>query len=145
MQQTVFLQPVNVQADKGTNVHRTRQFASVIAIVPDSDASICFVYLGQPVVKDHSGKGIAQSILDQILRFKIKDSQVDGASFDGQYFSLNVPDHMYQLYELPSTFLATWDPLHKAGLVDNRIRKDATFKWLVDLQSVRFSNCSFKN
>ena len=106
MQQTGFLPPVNVQADKGTSIHRTRQFTSVFTTVPDSDTPICFLYLGQPVIKDHSGKGILQSIVNQILRFKIKDTQVEGASFDGQYFPLNVPDHMRQLHALPSTFLA---------------------------------------
>ena len=60
MKQTGFLPSINVQADKGTNIRRTRQFTSVITIVPDSDTPICFIYLGQPVVKDHSGKGISQ-------------------------------------------------------------------------------------
>ena len=115
MKQTGFLPSINVQADKGTNISRTRQFTSVITIVPDSDIPICFIHLGQPVVKDHSGKGISQSIRDQILRYGIQNHQLEGASFDGQYFILNVPDHLCNLYSLPSTFLAKWDPLHRAG------------------------------
>ena len=108
---------------------------SVVNIVPDSDTPICFVYLGQPVVKDHSGKGISQSIVDQLSRYDIKKNQLEGASFDGQYFILNVPDHLCKLFSLSSTFIATWDPLHRAGIVDSKIRKDVGFKWLVDLQT----------
>ena len=59
LEQTGFNPPVNVQADKGTNYHRTRQFTSVVTIVPDSPALLTFVYLGQPIVLQHDGEGIS--------------------------------------------------------------------------------------
>ena len=62
LEQTGFNPPVNIQADKGTNYHRTRQFTSVVTIVPDSPSLLTFVYLGQPLVFQHDGEGISLSI-----------------------------------------------------------------------------------
>ena len=135
LEQTGFRSPVNVQADKGTNCHRTRQFTSVMTIVPGSPNLITFIYLGQPVVKEHDGLGIAKSIAEQLSFWNISSSQIEGGSFDGQYFHLSVPEHLSKLLGLPDEFKCTWDPLHKGGLVDVHIRKDASFVWLVEVQN----------
>ena len=50
LEHTGFKPPVNLQADKGTNVHITRQFTSVITVVPESPKLLTYIYLGQPVV-----------------------------------------------------------------------------------------------
>ena len=42
---------VNVQADKGTTVHNTRQFTTVTAVIPKAESLLNVVYLGQPLVK----------------------------------------------------------------------------------------------
>ena len=135
LKNTGFKPPVNVQADKGTNYHRTRQFTSVVTIVPGASNPITFVYLGQPVVKEHDGVGIAKSVVDQLKTWNIDHTQIEGGSFDGQYFHLSVPKHMSDSLQLPDQFLCTWDPLHKGGLVDTHLRADVTFVWLVQLQS----------
>ena len=64
---------------------------------------------------------------------KIQASQLESGSFDGQYFHLGVPNHLKELLNLPEQFLCTWDPLHKIGVTETHIRKDPTFKWLLDL------------
>ena len=61
-----FKPPVNLQADKGTNVHITRQFTSVVTVVPESPKLLTYIYLGQPVVKNHDGLGVTQSIIDEL-------------------------------------------------------------------------------
>ena len=94
LRQTGFLPPINVQADKGTTVHSTRQFTTVSTITPGSESLISVIYLGQPIVKNHTGEGIANSIIEELENYGIKGSQVEGGSYDGQYFHLNVPDHL---------------------------------------------------
>ena len=132
---TGLLPPLNICADKGTNFHRTRQFITVVTVVPDSDEVLQVIYIGQPVVENHDGNGIAASIKSGLDLFKIHPTQIEGASFDGQYFHLSVPQHLASQYGLnASTFISTWDPMHRAGLVDAAIRKDETFCWLITVQ-----------
>lgn len=136
LEQTGFSPPLNVQADKGTNCHRTRQFTSVITIVPESPNLLNVIYLGQPVVKNHDGPGISESISNELTDWGIKGTQVEGGSFDGQYFHLSVPDHLREKMNLSEQFLCTWDPMHKGGVVDSHIREDESFAWLVEIQTL---------
>ena len=55
LEQTGFEPALNISADKGTNVHRSRQFTTVKACIPDSPNLINSIFLGQPVVKEHDG------------------------------------------------------------------------------------------
>ena len=136
--QTGFLPPVNVQADKGTTVHTTRQFTTVATIVPGSSSLISIVYLGQPIVKSHSGDGVSVSISEELSRSLIDASQLEGGSFDGQYFHLKVPEHLSGILGLPTQFQRTWDPLHKIGVVENHIRKIQILPgWSTSLQLVK--------
>ena len=134
--QTGFLPPINVQADKGTTVHNTRQFTTVTTITPGSASLLSVVYLGQPIVGNHSGEGVADSIVEELNKYGIAAAQVEGGSFDGQYFHLSVPDHLSKKLLLCSQFLCTWDPLHKIGVMETHIRKEANFAWLVKLTEI---------
>ena len=128
--QTGFCPPLNIGADKGTSRHRTRQFLMALTIVPDAECFLQPVYIGQPIVKDHSGHGVSASIKDGLDNFGISASQIEASSHDGQYYHLSVPEGLVILYKLPNQFVSTPDPLHKAGTVDVHIRKDATFEWM---------------
>ena len=101
------LPPLNIQADKGTNCHRTRQFTSVIKLVPDSKEVITNVYLGQPVVMQHDGSRISESIIDEHKKGGISSTQVKGGSFDRQYFHLNVPNDLTEKLGLGESYLCT--------------------------------------
>ena len=136
LEQTGFLPPVNVQADKGTSVHNTRQFTTVATVVPGSDSLISTIYLGQPVVKNHTGKGVSISIVEELKKYNIKGSQLEGGSFDGQYIHLSIAEHLTNKLKLPPQFIYTWDPLHKIGVTESHIRKDNDFAWLVNLTSI---------
>ena len=133
---TGFLPAVNVQADKGTTVHNTRQFTTVTTITPGSASLLSVDYLGQPIVGNHTGAGVAESIVEELTKYGIAASQVEGGGFDGQYFHLSVPDHLVKKLLLCSQFLCTWDPLHKIGVMETHIRKDAAFAWLVKLTEI---------
>ena len=74
--QTGFLPPLNIQADKGTNVHRSRQFTTCAAVMPGSTDLIVNIYIGQPIVKNHTADGLASSIAEQILNNNIDPAQL---------------------------------------------------------------------
>lgn len=131
--QTGFQPPLKIIADKATWKHRTRQFIMAITIVPDSDELIQALFLGHPVVKTHNGQGVADSIVSCIAEYGITKTQYNGGSFDGQYFKLSVPDYLNKHFseEEDKTYYYDWDPMHKAGLVDDHLRKNAKFSWIV--------------
>ena len=110
--QTGYLPPLNIGADKGTNRHRTRQFLTALTVVPDADELLQPIYIGQPVVKNHNGQGVALSIKDGLDKYQISSVQVEGSSHDGQYFHLSVPDALRKLFVLDNRFISTVDPLH---------------------------------
>ena len=83
--QTRFPPPLNLQADKGTNCRRTRQFTSIVTVVPDSKDLLTNIYLSQPVVKLDDDPSISWSIIDELTKEGIVSLQIKGASFDGRY------------------------------------------------------------
>ena len=131
-----FFNSLNIAADKGTNVHRSRQFTTAKTCIPNSPNLISSIYLGQPVVKEHDGPGVTKHIVEEIDKFKIKSAQIEGCSFDGAYFHQSVPTHLKKDKNLPNQFLSTHDPLHKSGIVDAHIRNDPSFSWLTHVQDI---------
>ena len=85
--------------------------------------------------KGHTGIESAMNIKEGMDQFNIKSCQIEGGSFDGQYFHLGVQKALESptVYDLPpnSVFWA-WDALHKSGLVDTHLCKEERFQWLVD-------------
>ena len=136
LEQTGFKPALNISADKGTNVHRSRQFTTIKTCVPDSPNLISSIFLGEPVVKKHDGIGVTDSIVEEVDKFGIKPEQIEGASFDGAYFHQSVPDQMKTKLNLPDQFIATHDPLRRAGIKDTHIRKDSSNSWLTDVLEI---------
>ena len=118
LEQTGFEPAINISADKGTNIHRTRQFTTAKTCVPNSPNLINSVFLGHPIVKHHSGVDVTASIEVELNEFGIKASQLEGASFDVDYFHKSVPKHLKEAMKISDQFVATHDPLHKTGIVD---------------------------
>ena len=83
----------------------------------------------------HDREGISLSIASKLESWGIQHFQIEGGSFDGQYFHLSVPAHLSAKLSLSEKFICTWDPLHKGGLIDAHIRVDSSFKWVVEIQS----------
>ena len=44
--------------------------------------------------------------------------------------------HLMNKSNISETFISTWDPHHKIGVIENQIRKDKDFVWLVDLTAL---------
>ena len=55
MKQTCHLPPVGISADKGTYKHRSRQFLSIVTVVPGGKNLLTVLTCGQPVVTQGSG------------------------------------------------------------------------------------------
>ena len=61
---------------------------------------------------------------------------MEGESFDLQHFHLNVSAHLTEALHLSDQFICMWNPRHKRGVVDNHIREDSSFSWLVKIQTI---------
>ena len=143
--QTGFAPPVKVLAEKATYKHRTRQFVGLTSIIPDSDDLLQYMFLGLPVVKLHTGKGVGQSIIS-VEEFEISAEQFQGGSFDGQYFHLSVLNTHFGIEGKDASVHHDHDPMHKAGLVDTHIREDGNFKFLnkvTEVVAAAFKNFSW--
>ena len=101
--------------------------------------------LGSPIVKDHSGKGLAEGMLSCTRDFGIDDNQLEGIGVDGQYIHLGVKKHMLQLMDvnyvsspdgLDKWVTSIWEPSHSINLGDHDIREMQIFSWLKRTTSI---------
>ena len=67
-------------------------------------------------VKQHNGAGMAQSIADIVHQNEIDVSQIVSAGFEGQYFTLGVPE---ELQKLGFNCTYKWDDAHLLQLAEN--------------------------
>lgn len=133
--QTGHLPAVNITADKATYKHNTRQFLSCVSVVSGAEELIQVISFGHPIVKGHKGVELTMNIKEGLDKFNLQSCQIEGGSFDGQYFHLGVEKALESpaIYDLPpKNILWAWDALHKSGLVDTHLCKEERFQWLVD-------------
>lgn len=142
--------PVGLLADKLTKKHRTGHIVGIVLPMPEREVGQDFLvplYLDMPIVKEHSGRALAEQIIAVIQDFGVSPQQVNGGSFDGQYFSLKVPEHIHELLNIsPDWCTFIWDIAHRLNLADHDIRKSPDFTWLVkmtDLIGTAFSKVSY--
>ena len=135
LDQTGFLPPVGISADKGTYKHRSRQFLSVVVIMPGGNNLLEVLSCGQPVVTGgSSGSELAKNMKAGFDYLGVDASQIESGVFDGVYFHCSIEQHLQQLYSLkPGKVLYTWDPLHKTGLVDKHVAKQHQMEWLKEM------------
>ena len=98
--QTGHLPVVNITADKATYKHDTRQFLSYVTVVPGAEDLLQVIRLGQPIVKGHKGIDIAKNIKEGLDIINLQSRQIEGGSFDGQYFHLNVLTSLENMYSI---------------------------------------------
>ena len=91
-------------------------------VAPDNLVTTFFV--GNPVVRDHTGLGLAKSVASTIEKVVITTnmpSQIVSAGTDGQYFKLGVLKHLKEIIGLRKCFF-TWDPAHRLMLARGEVR-----------------------
>ena len=123
--QTGHLPCVGVSADKGTYKHRSRQFVSIVVLIPGGPNLLEVLSCGQPVVTEgSSGLELAKNMKSGFDHLGVDASQIESGEFDGVYFHCSIEENLGHLYNLkPGKVLYTWDPLHKTGLVDKHVTK----------------------
>ena len=94
----------NLQADKETNAPKTRQFLSIVTVNPKSP-KLTYIYLGQPSVKGHH----------ELNSWDIQRDQLEGGSFDKQYFHLSVSPNLTNVVCV--VFICMRNPFYKGGVV----------------------------
>ena len=92
--QTGHLSALNITADKTTykhkHKHKTRQCLSCVTVMPGAEELLEVISFGQPIVKGHAGFQLAMYIEETMDQFNIKSCQIEGGSFDGQYFHFGI-------------------------------------------------------
>jgi len=130
-------------ADKMTEVHRAGDTVALMVMIKKGELQEIFVdYL---LVTTHTREALMTQFYDDTLIQKLRLSpeeirqQCTGATFDGQYFSLNCSKHLarrmvkqekggratkQEIQDSAEWMLCIWYPAHKLELVVNDIRVD---------------------
>jgi hypothetical protein len=122
------LPPAAFGCDKMTEKRRTGQMVAYATVNPyASDASqiVETNFLANPVVREHDGRGLANSVgecLKMVMDAESIPSQLVAGGMDGQYFSLHFRQGMQELFALKKCFY-THDPAHRFMLSDNDVKK----------------------
>ena len=111
--ETGFHPPVNVCVDKATSNHKSFQFTTAVVALANSEHLLANIFLGAPIVRDHTAQGLTNLICEELENNKIQASQVQGLSVDGQYIRWHVDHILKEMLKLGSTFKASWDALHR--------------------------------
>ena len=132
MVQTGHLPPIAASAEKGTYKHRSRHFLGIITVNPGGENFLEPVSCGQPaVISGSSGLELAKSIKAGLDNFHIISDQLESFVFDGVYFHCSILNHLSKLYDFESeTVHASWDWMHRTGIVDKNFTKLNWFTWL---------------
>ena len=149
--------PFGLITDKITTGQRTRQMTSarLVNLSPDCKNSplIINIYLGHPVSHDKSGSGLAQNIIDLLLKHNITSRHIDkrfvGFAIDGEYVNLGILQHFLDLNLIDSNvgdYYEIWDPAHvMERAVLDAFKKAPVLekytKWLQEIvKSVQYGN-----
>ena len=136
--QTGELRPVKIIADKDTLKHRTRQLVCLVTVFPHSECLIQHVYISHNIIRHHSTEDVANHIFDSVKDF-ISPSQYEGGSYDGAYHHAidSVPKKLDKLFNVPSegdgAGHSDHDYLHRAGLLEEKAKKNDHNKWVINL------------
>ena len=113
--ETAFRPVLNIIVDKATYKHRTRQVIAAVIVVKDGWNLLEALFLGMPVVHDHTGKGLAENLKGHLDLIKIEGKQIVGVSVDGQYIHDNVEGWLKVLYgnEQSTNIYFNHGPMHR--------------------------------
>ena len=90
--------PVAISVDKMTQKKRLGQITAIGTLVPEAppDEMVQTYFVGNPVVRNHTGVGLAESAIKELKKVMNKEhfsDQIIGGGTDGQYFILYFEDH----------------------------------------------------
>ena len=108
-----------------TQNRRSGQITAIATLHPSSklpsDELVQTFFIGNPVARGHTGKGVAQSAASELIKIVDKESistQLVPAGTDGQY-CLGFPQNLREILNLKKAFFY-WDPSHQ--LAENDVK-----------------------
>ena len=116
--------PVGIIADKVTTKRRTGHMYGAVMFTPNMPNLLTPVSLGMVAVKGHTGECIANDVRDICNQYNLRNHQIAGFGFDGQYFKLNVPGKLKDKLNLDGSVNFVWDAAHLLQLADKDMRKE---------------------
>ena len=140
--------PVGMVMDKMTPNKRTGEIHAIIIPVPSnplSEVMLAPVMLEVPPVTHHDADGLAAMAKKVLNGAGVKDSQLEGVSWDGQYVRLGVMEKLIELLDIPGMdtdkkrmwITQMWEPAHNIELATKDIRDMTTvFDWFVEHISI---------
>ena len=119
--------PVAISVDKMTQKRRTGQITALATLIPEAPPSemVQTFYIGNPVVREHNGKGLAQSAGNEYKKVICSENapeQIVGGGMDGQYFHLHFDKEFDEELGLKKTFYYH-DPAHRTMLAEGDAQK----------------------
>jgi hypothetical protein len=141
--------PVGMVMDTMTPNKRTGQIHAIIVPVPSnplSDVMLASVMLEVPPVTHHDAAGLGAMAKKVLIGAGVRDSQLEGVGWDGQYVLLGVMKKLIELLDIPGMDTDTkrkwnithmWEPAHNIELATKDIREMTTvFDWFVEHISI---------
>ena len=115
-----------------TEKRRSGQVTAIATLHPGSELSsdevIQTFFIGNPVIRNHTGNGVAQSAASELMKIVEKesiDTQPVCIGTDGQYFHLGFPMHLREILDLKKAFFY-WDTAHRLVLAENDVKTAKT-------------------
>ena len=126
--------PVGIMIDKMTQKKRTGQITAIQTLIPEAgpDNMVQVFFIGNPVVRDHTGKGVASAAGQEVKKY-CDSSQIVSFGGDGAYFHLNIESELNKELKLSDKTTYIPDILHRIGTAESDTRKDCQF--LLDIIS----------
>ena len=126
--------PVGVMIDKMTQKKRTGQITAIQTLIPEAGPQdmVQVFFVGNPVVRDHTGKGVAKAAGDEVKKF-CDPNQIVSFGGDGAYFNLGIERELNKDLKLSNKTTYIPDMLHRIGTAETDTRKDCQF--MLDLIS----------
>ena len=140
--QTGRLPHAKVTTDKATYKHRTRMVSGLITVVPDSDQPIQGFLISCGVSTAGSGDEQAAALFEQVTSY-IEGSQFLGTSADGHTVHCGVGPKLGQL--LGKEGINDYDPMHKAGRIEDHMRKQPGLEFINKITEVISEVFNFVN
>ena len=69
---------------------RSMQFTTAVVALANSEHLLANIFLAQPIVKNHTAEGLADALMEVLQEHGMQPSQLEGASFDGQYIRCSI-------------------------------------------------------
>ena len=145
--------PVGLLMDKKTPNKQTRQMHAVVIPVPENPLSQDFLkpmMLDVPSVPNLTAAGLAESAKEVFNDAGLRDEQLEGIGWDGEYIKKGVKKKLVEILEIDGMhdeeknvwISQVWEPAHQLELTTKDVKNDPLFSWFVEIIQVLNDSCT---